>query len=64
MVRRTVARRDPRTAWCAHRSVRVGAIFFNSLDAGSEVSKFSGVVRILARAGSGVWIPGCMFVYF
>ena len=27
--------RDPRTAWCAHWSVRVGAIFFGLIGAGA-----------------------------
>ena len=41
------ASRDPRNAWFAHRSVRVGAIFlgFYWCGAGAEISKFSDMVR-------------------
>ena len=51
------ATRDPRTAWCVHRSMRVGAIFFD-FGAGA-VRDF----QILARdfqipTGSGAWISG------
>ena len=45
--------RDPRTAWSAHRSVRVGAIFFVFfvlVRCGSEISKFYCSVRYCANS--------------
>ena len=56
--------RDPRTAWSAHRSVRVGAIFFVFLCWCGAVLRFQnfivrcGIAQIPAPAASGALITG------
>ena len=47
--------RDSRTAWFAHRSVRVGAIFFGSY--WSVLRRTAPHHPVPGRTGSGAWIP-------